>query len=450
MTIDTKNNWFFMKIQNRWACYLLSMALLSSISFVNQVHADSLKTVKPGRAGLSAERLQRLDTAMQARVESGATAGVVILVARNDKVAYEKAFGKASIEHDVAMQSDSLFRLYSMTKPITSVALLQLYERGEFQLNDPLSKYIPEFANLSVYIGEDEDGSIQTEALQRQPTIHDVFRHTAGFSYGLFGNTGVDLLYQENGIDYFKLNSLEHLIEKLSVTPLAYQPGTQWVYSYSHDIQAYLVEKISGQPFDDYVREHILQPLEMTDTVFGIPDELIERTVSNYGPASSGSGLTLVEDPREPLPKETAGLAGGYKRYTDIPWGGVSLLSTARDYARFGLMLLNGGELDGNRILSKKTVEFMAANHLPENINGISFAGPGSTGYGLGVSVLLDPAKDGNLGSIGAFGWSGAATTNAIFDPKENMVVIIMGQHMPYDGGFLAEVKTLVYQSIIE
>lgn len=424
----------------------LMLALLATAA----AQADRLDRVKPEKVGFSSERLENIDAAMQLRVDNGVNSGMVIMVVRHGKVVYEKAFGKADIERNIPMQTDSLFRLYSMTKPITSVALLQLYEAGKFQLSDPLEMYIPEFKDLKVYAGEDANGKPKLEAMKRKPTIHDIFRHTAGFTYGAFSKTGVDLMYQQAGIDYGIVTSLQDLVEKLGKMPLMYQPGTRWVYSFSHDVQAYLVEKLSGQPFDEYVRQHILTPLAMDDTVFGIPDSVVDRYVTNYSPKRDGSGLEAIDVPTDPVPETMSGLRGGYKRFTKIPFGGVSLSSTARDYARFGVMLLNGGELDGVRILGEKTVELMRQNHLPDGINGITFAAPGSTGWGLGVSVLLDPVKDGNLGSAGEFGWSGAATTKAIFDPVEDMVVIIMGQQMSSDSRMMAEAKTLVYQAIIQ
>ena len=329
------------------------------------------------------------------------------------------------------MRDDSLFRLYSMTKPITSVALLMLYEEGKFQLSDPLEKYIPAFKGVQVLAGMDGE-RMRLEPARRPPTIHDVFRHTAGFSYGFNPQTPIDRAYAQNGVDFGTATSLKQLVaENLPKVPLLYQPGDQWVYSVAHDVQAYLVEYFSGMPFDEFCRERIFEPLGMTDATFGVPKSYVSRYTANYAPrdpANPASGLVQVETREGVAPAgapSSSPLAAGYGRYTDIPFGGLSISSTAMDYALFGQMLVNGGELNGTRLLGTKTVELMTSNNLPPNIPGISLGGPpsGATGYGLGVSVTLDPPAAGNLGSKGTFGWAGAASTWAILDPEEDLVL---------------------------
>jgi CubicO group peptidase (beta-lactamase class C family) len=233
---------------------------------------------------------------------------------------------------------------------------------------------------------------------------------------------------------------------------LVYHPGEQWVYSVAHDVQAYLVEHFSGMPFDRFCRERIFAPLGMRDTFFGVPEQYVSRYTSVYAPAPDG-GLALAET-RDgvPVPGLPTGAGQGYARYTNVPFGGLSLSSTAMDYALFAQMLVNGGELNDVRLLSTKTVELMTSNNLPPDIPGIALGGaqPGAIGYGLGVSVLLDPARAGNLGSKGQFGWAGAATTWAIMDPEEDLVLILMAQHMPIDFNFASRFQTLAYQAIID
>jgi CubicO group peptidase (beta-lactamase class C family) len=419
-----------------------------------------LPAARPADVGLSAERLARLDAAMQAEVDAGRKAGIVALIARRGRVAHLKAFGMAERESNAAMRTDSLFRLYSMTKPVTSVALLILYEEGKFQLSDPLEKYIPAFKDVQVLAGMDGE-RMRLEAPRRKPTIHDVFRHTAGFSYGFDPSAPIDRAYAQNGVDFVTTTSLKQLVtENLPKVPLLYHPGDQWVYSVAHDVQAYLVEHFSGMPFDEFCRTRIFDPLGMTDATFGVPKSYVQRYTANYGPsdpANPASPLVRVET-REGVapPGAPSGgpLGAGYARYTDIPFGGLSLSSTAMDYARFGQMLVNGGELDGTRLLGTKTVELMTSNNLPSNIPAISLGAPGlgagGLAYGLGVSVTLDPAAAGNLGSKGTFGWAGAASTWAILDPEEDLVLILMAQYMVADFDFAGRFQTLAYQAIVD
>jgi CubicO group peptidase (beta-lactamase class C family) len=437
-----------------------SLSLVAAVVMTAGTVAAELPTARPADVGLSAERLARLDAAMQAEVDAGRKAGIVTLVARRGRVAHLKAYGMAERESNAPMRTDSLFRLYSMTKPVTSVALLMLYEEGKFQLNDPLEKYIPAFKGVQVLAGMDGE-RMRLEAPKRKPTIHDVFRHTAGFSYGFNPQTPIDRAYAENGVDFVTTASLEQLVaENLPKVPLLYHPGEQWVYSVAHDVQAYLVEHFSGMPFDEFCRERIFGPLGMTDATFGVPKQYVARYTANYAPnpENPAAGLVRVET-REGLPSPgmPSGPLGdaGYARYTDIPFGGLSMSSTAMDYALFGQMLVNGGEVNGTRLLGTKTVELMTSNNLPPGIPGINVGVPGvespvALGYGLGVSVLLDPARAGNLGSKGTFGWAGAASTWAILDPEEDLVLILMSQYMVADFDFAARFQTLAYQAIVD
>ena len=391
----------------------------------------------PESVGLSSERLARFDQAMQEEIDQKRKAGIVVLIARHGTIAYHKAFGMADIESGKEMQTDHLFRLYSMTKPMTSVALLTLFEEGKFQLTDPLEKYIPAFKDVKVFAGLDAGGSMRLEDPKRKITIQDVFRHTAGFGYGGSDDSPVGKAYREAGLD--KVESLKDLVDKLATVPLLYHPGEQWVYSFSHDVQACLVEILSGMSFDRYMQEKIFRPLEMKDAVFGVPKEYVSRYTTNYGPAKEGDGLQVIDRPED----------GGYSQYTDRPFGGHSLSSTAMDYYLFSQMLLNKGVLKGKRILSRKTVELMTSNNLPPELPDIGPMGRG-TGYGLGVSVLLNPAQAGNLGSIGQFGWGGAATTWVIIDPREDMISILLTQYMPMDMDIVGRFQTLIYQALVD
>jgi CubicO group peptidase (beta-lactamase class C family) len=419
--------------------------------------AAELPVARPEDVGISSERLARLDAALQKEVDSGAKAGIVALIARRGYVVHEKAYGFAELESRTPMTTEHLFRLFSMTKPITSVALLMLYEEGRFQLGDPLEKHIPAFKDLKVFAGLDGSGAMRLEEPKRKPTIHDVLRHTAGFGYG-FGSSPVDRMYQEVGIDFGRMVSLEELVEeKLPKVPLLYHPGEQWVYSVAHDVQAFLVEHFSGMSFAEFCRERIFEPLGMRDTVFGVPREYVPRYTANYAPrdpANPAAGLIVVETPEgRAAPGGSQGFPE-YARFTDIAFGGLSLSSTASDYALFAQMLVSGGALGDVRILGKKTVELMTSNHLPPGIPGIAASAPGvspgATGYGLGVSVLLDPPGAGNLGSKGQFGWAGAASTWVIMDPQEELVLILLAQYLPADADFAARFQTLAYQAIVD
>jgi CubicO group peptidase (beta-lactamase class C family) len=347
---------------------------------------------------------------------------------------YQKAFGVANLQTREPMRTDALFRLYSMTKPIASVALLTLYEQGKFRLTDPLDRYLPQFANVKVYKGNDASGKPILAAPSRKPTIQDAFRHTLGLASGL-GQSPVDAMYREAGLSMGQLDSLAQEVDKLGTVPLLYDPGERWVYGLGHDVQARLIEVFSGMPYAEYLQRTIFDPLGMRDTMFGVPAKLKARFPLVYSPRPDG---TMIPD-----------TADAYARYTDHHFATLSLSGSARDYLRFAQMLLNGGQLDGTRILGTKTVELMRQNHLPPNIPSIT---PGSTatGWGLGVSVTLNVPALGRLNSVGSFGWSGAATTTFSVDPQEKLTYVIMAQLMPNDAALMQRVETLIYQAIVD
>jgi CubicO group peptidase (beta-lactamase class C family) len=384
--------------------------------------------------GMSSARLARLDAALAADITVGRLPGIVVAVARRGKLVYQKAFGVANLATHEPMRTDAVFRLYSMTKPVASVALLTLYEEGKFRLTDPLDRYLPQFANLKVYKGADPSGQPILAAPSRKPTIQDAFRHTLGLASGL-GQSPVDALYREAGVSMGRLDSLAQEMDKLGTVPLLYDPGERWVYGLGHDVQARLIEVFSGIPYAEYLQRTIFGPLAMRDTVFGVPPRLKPRFPLVYSARSDG---TLAPD-----------TADAYARYTDHHFGTLSLSGSAPDYLRFAQMLLNGGELGGVRVLGTKTVEMMRQNHLPPNLPSIA---PGSvaTGYGLGVSVTLDVPALGRLNSVGSFGWSGAATTTFSVDPQEELTYVIMAQLMPNDSALMQRVETLIYQAIVD
>jgi CubicO group peptidase (beta-lactamase class C family) len=398
------------------------------------IMAADLPTAAPESVGLSASRLARLDAALQADVAAGKLPGIVVVVARRGKVVYQRAVGAANLQTREPMRVDALFRLYSMTKPIASVGLLTLYEQAKFRLTDPLDRYLPQFANVKVYKGADASGKPVLAVPSRKPTIQDAFRHTLGLASGL-GQSPVDAMYREAGLAMGQLESLAQEMDKLGTVPLLYDPGERWVYGLGHDVQARLIEVFSGMSYAEYLQRTIFGPLGMRDTVFGVPATLKPRFPLVYSPRPD---TTLAPDTTD-----------SYARFTDHHFGTLSLSGSAPDYLRFAQMLLNGGELDGVRILGTKTVELMRQNHLPPNIKSIA---PGSTatGYGLGVSVTLDVPALGRLNSVGSFGWSGAATTTFSVDPEEQLTYVIMAQLMPNDATLMQRVETLIYQAIVD
>ena len=376
---------------------LFVIAALAVLASSPLLLSKDLPSAKPEDVGLSSERLARMNKAIHAYVDAGRTPGVVTLIARHGKVVHVDAYGKADLTSGRATRADDIFRMYSMTKPITSVALLTLYEEGKFQLTDPLSKYFPAFADVKVLTGVGPGGAMLLDSPRRPITIQDVFRHTAGFTYGFFGGSPVDKMYQDANV--FGVG-LDDLMTKVAKMPLLYQPGDRWVYSVAHDVQAALVEKLSGQKFDAYVQQRIFTPLGMQDSMFRIPADKKSRVPGLY---TSVKGKLVADT--NPL---------GGANYGDQVFGGYSISTTASDYALFAQMLLNKGQLNGVRVLSPKTVELMATNHLsPGAMASADILGRG-TGYGLGVSVLMNPAERGNVGSVGEFGWSGAASTHVL------------------------------------
>ena len=400
--------------------------------------------VAPEDVGVSSERLARLNSVMQRYVDENKLAGIVTLLARDGQVFHFERFGMADIEAKKPMELDSLFRIFSMTKPIASVALMMLYEEGRFHLEDPVTSFIPEFEGLKVYAGMGQTG-MRLDELKHQMTIRHLLTHTSGLSYGFYEDSPVEAMYREADTRSAG-SSLKDMIQKLSKLPLLYQPGTEWRYSVATDVVGYLVEVMSGQRFDDFLEERILSPLGMESTGFYAPEEEIGRLGAVYGPPENGGGLSIVDN------AETSRFA----RPTTFFSGGGGLVSTAGDYFRFCQMMLNQGELDGVRLLGRKTVELMTVNHLSEDLLPFSVGEAAEDyakgcGFGLGFRVVMDVAQTGVVGSEGSHSWGGAASTTFWIDPEEELIAIFMTQFMP-SGHYPIhrEFQALTYQAIVD
>ncbi len=413
---------------------------------------DTLPLVAPEQVGLSAARLDRVRKWMAGWVDSGRLAGMVTVVMRRGELAFAETAGKADVERNKAMRPDTIFRIYSMTKPLTSTAIMMLYEEGRFQLDDPISKFIPAFANPRVYAGGSR-GKIDSVPAEREITFRDLLTHTSGLTYGFMESNPVDALYRSrtNGVDFqTATTSLKDLVERLGTFPLIAQPGKAWNYSVATDVLGYLVEVISGQPFEKFLKERVIDPLGMVDTDFHVPKEKHDRFAANYsaGPLSSdGRGkLDLIDDPAK----------SRYLAPRKVNSGGGGLVSTASDYLRFCRFMLNKGELDGVRLLGRKTVELMTMNHLNGDMADMGtprFSESTYTGigFGLGFSVMIDPAKAYIAGTQGEFAWGGAASTAFWIDPKEDMAVVLLTQLMPSSTyPIRRELRVLTYQAIID
>lgn len=406
---------------------------------------------EPEQLGLCGERLGRIDRWLGALVSGGKLAGASVSIIRHGRLAYAGFAGMADIARGTPMAMDTLVRIKSMTKPLTSVAVLVLYEEGRFQLDDPVSRFLPCFANQRVATGGCA-GRIETVPATRDITVRDLLTHTAGLTYGFIGKTPVDAMYRSHGVD-FQLDSplrdgpptasLAEMVERAAAMPLLVQPGSRWNYSVGADVLGRLIEIVSGQNLPSFMAERITGPLRMDDTAFTVPGSKLPRFAAHYAP-----GLPepkLLDDPMT-------------SRFAAVPTlhsGGGGLVSTAPDYLRFCQMLLNGGELEGVRLLGRKTVQAMTANHLDGDIatvgtpfQGDAFAG---FGFGLGVSVMTDPTRAQILGSPGEYGWIGSASTAFWIDPSEDLAVVFLAQLTPdWLHPLRRELRVLVYQALTD
>jgi CubicO group peptidase (beta-lactamase class C family) len=402
--------------------------------------------VDPGEVGFDADRLERIGTHLHRYVDDGRLPGTHVLVTRGGKIAYIDRYGMADMERSAPVVNDTVYRIYSMSKPITSIAAMQLYEQGHFQLKDPVSKWIPSFAGARVFAGGNAD-QFQTREPAREVSVHDLFTHCSGLTYDFHMANFVDEIYRKNGFNWGAPGNLEETCDALAGLPLLFDPGTEWNYSYSTDVLGRLVEVISGHSLDEYFAQHVLGPLDMTETSFQVTPEQADRFAANYRPGSQDMQAKLLDDPT----KST------YLHPPKILSGGGGLVSTMHDYHRFTLALRNGGELDGNRVIGRKTLEYMATNHLPGGVDLTAFgralfseAAFDGVGFGLGFSVVIDPAKAEVLSQKGEFAWGGAASTAFWVDPVEDVTVVFLTQLLPSSTHPIRpELKALVYQALV-
>ncbi|HEX7760513.1 MAG TPA: serine hydrolase domain-containing protein [Caulobacteraceae bacterium] len=400
---------------------------------------------KPETVGLSRARLARIDQFIKDRyVDPGKLAGAITLVARKGQIAHFGVVGQGDVERGTALKEDSIFRIYSMTKPLTSVALMMLVEEGAIALDDPVEKYIPAWKDLGVF-----EAGVAPAFLTRRPTrpmqVVDLMRHTSGLTYGFQNRTNVDAAYRKaafGGVDT-KL-PLEAMIAELAKLPLEFSPGEAWNYSVSTDVVGYLVQVVCGMPFQDFLQSRLIGPLGMTDTGFHVPADKADRLVACYT-RSPKAVLELQDDPK----------TSSYLEVPSFVSGGGGLVSTATDYMKFCQMMLNGGVADGTRYLSRKTIALMTANHLPggQDLTQLSRslfseATNAGIGFGLGFAVNMDPAKALISSSRGEYYWGGAASTAFWIDPAEELAVVFMTQLMPSSTyAIRRELRTLVYSA---
>jgi len=401
--------------------------------------------VKPETVGFSSERLERLHGLIQGEIDQKQLPGAVTILARHGKIIDYRTYGQRDLATSTPMSKDTIFRAYSMTKPVTGVAMMILYEEGKWLPSDPISKYIPELAHLKVFNGVDSSGKPILVDPDHPPTMRELMTHSAGFSYGN-GHTVVDAMYKEQKIQ--QSANLQEMINKLATIPLNYQPGKGWTYSVSMDIEGYIVEKLSGQTLPDFMRDHIFAPLDMKDTGFFVPAERRSRFATNYR-----------DDPQDNLkPVQVAdGPPTDYATQPTMPSGGGGLVSTAEDYYRFAQMLADGGELDGKRVLAPSTVKLMTSNHLSANLLtgefgiGQHIMRPGF-GYGFNCAVVFDPLEATLPDGKGTFFWDGAAGTWFWVDPTNDIVFIAMIQRMGGHDNHSLEYRShaLVYQALVD
>jgi CubicO group peptidase (beta-lactamase class C family) len=427
------------------ALAILCTAFVANRSIAQQPAASSSATIdmtlaKPESVGFSSERLERLHALMQQTVDQKQLPGAVTILARHGKVVDYRVYGAKDMASGAPLTKDAIFRAFSMTKPITAVAMLQLYEQGKWLPSDPISKFIPEFAHLKVFKGMDSSGSMVLEDPVHPPTIEELLTHTAGFTYGFFGNTVVDKEYAKVGVMQSK--TLQEMIDKLAKIPLMYQPGTRWSYSASMDIQGYIIEKLSGQSLPEYFQEHIYKPLGMKDSGFFVPSEKKSRFVTMYRSDDKGQ-LVATE-------------FGDYSAQPTMASGGGGSVTTAEDYYRFASMLANGGELNGVRILAPSSVALMSANHLAPNLLTGEFGiGPhvmrSGFGYGYNCAVEFDPQTANLPDGRGTFFWDGAAGTWFWVDPSNDVVFVGMIQRLlgPDSPNVEYQSRSVVYQALV-
>lgn len=412
----------------------------------------------PESAGMSKAGLDRTEAHLKSRyIDAGRFPGTQLLVYRRGKVVHSAVQGFADVERKVPLKDDTIFRIYSMTKPLTTVAFMMLVEEGRVALDEPVVRYIPEWKNLGVFVAGVWPNFL-TRPLSRPMLIVDLLRHTSGLTYGFQQRSNVDAAYREAKIgEVEKAGTLDTMIADLAKIPLEFSPGEAWNYSVATDVIGYLIGKISGMPFEQFLKERILDPLGMNDTDFHVPADKAHRLAACYSANPQGDmtfhaterkGMTLQDDPK----------TSSFLSPPSFISGGGGLCSTAADYLTFCRALINGGEVGGVRLIGPKTLQLMTSNHLPGGLDlpGLSRslfseATYNGIGFGLGFSVTMDPAKTLIPGSRGEYAWGGAATTSFWIDPAEELIAIFMTQVLPSSAYPLRrELRTLVYSAITE
>ena len=415
------------------AIFIISVLLSSTIA------AADLSRSRPEELGISSERLGRLDTVLNSYVEENLIAGQVLLVLRKGRIAHSLANGMRDIEATDPMKEDTIFRIASQTKALVSTGIMILHERGQLDISHPLSRYIPEWENVQVAV-PNENGSYNLEPVERPITLRHLLTHTAGMSYG----TGpASREWEEADFQgwYFanKTETIGESIARMASLPLDAHPGTAWIYGYNTDILGAVIEKASGMDLNNFLQQEIFEPLEMSDSHFYLPENKRDRLAVVYQP-KPGGGIQAIPA-TDGMRSQGLYIDGPRISYS----GGAGLLSTANDYARFLQMTLNGGELDGKRILSRKTIELMTTNHLGD----LPFRS--GQGFGLGFSIVTDLGERGTLGSVGEYGWGGAYHSTYWVDPLEELVVVYLTQIIPATGlDDYAKLRSGVYQAIID
>ncbi|MBP6815387.1 MAG: beta-lactamase family protein [Burkholderiaceae bacterium] len=401
--------------------------------------AQDLPRVPPEEVGLSPERLERVGRWLQAEIDGRKIPGAVLLIARQGKVAYFESFGRRDGSTDVPMARDALFRIYSMTKPIASVAAMMLVEDGRLALDDPVARYIPEFASVSVGVEKPgqsgADATLERVPARRPVTVHDLLRHTSGLTYGFFGDTPVKRAYRAAGVDPDANDSLSTFASRLAALPLHFQPGSTWDYGVSTDLLGRVIEVAGGMPLSQFLKTRLLDPLGMKDTSFYVTEPARQARLAEPLPDDRVLGIgAVIGNPRVARRAESAG--GG-------------LISSATDYARFALMLRNGGELNGRRILGPRTVEFMTSDHLGSAIarTPLYLPGPGY-GFGLGFAVRTATGEAAAPGAPGEYYWGGAAGTYFWVDPRNDLVVVFMIQSPRQRAAYRTILRNMIYAAI--
>jgi CubicO group peptidase (beta-lactamase class C family) len=419
---------------------ILFIMLFSAFLLHCNTSVQEFAKVDPEKVGMSSERLQFLTNTFQDYVDKGELSGAVALVARRGQIGYFKSFGKSDLENDVPMHENTIFRIASQTKAVISVGVMILQEEGKLLITDPVGKYLPAYKETTVAVPTG-DGKYEIVKAERPITIRDLLTHTAGISYGE-GIAGD--LWEEAGIQgwYFadRDEPIQAVVSRMAALPFVAQPGEKFIYGYNTDILGALIEVVSGEPLDIYLKTRILDPLGMVDTHFFLPENKKDRLATVY--SSTENGLQRAPDP---------GGMVGQGAYVDGPRrcfsGGAGFLSTAEDYARFLQMTLNGGEFNGKRIISRKTVELMTVNHLGE----VTFPWDEGTGFGLGFDVLEDLGLRGTMGTKGEYGWGGAYHSTYWVDPEEELVVVYFTQLIPAgDIDDHDKLRALVYQALVD